>query len=147
MFFFINNLHEKKNILERQDRRNFESVRVLFVICTRVTREYTNFQPIRSASFFMHIINTVANTGVSEREHHFQKLYISQTYHVSFSIAWQKRLEKKLKIPSNVTKLLPSFCHLARPPRNLDRTKLVPSSICFWVQIESLPYPLRDVSQ
>ena len=94
MFFFINNLHEKKNILERQDRRNFESVRVLFVICTRVTREYTDFQPIRSASFFMHIINTVANTGVSEREHHFQKLYISQTYHVSFSIAWQKRLEK-----------------------------------------------------
>ena len=52
MFFFINNLHEKKNILERQDRRNFESARVLFVICTRVTRECTNFQPIRSASFF-----------------------------------------------------------------------------------------------
>ena len=32
----VNNLHEKK-ITERQDRRNFESVHALFVICTRVT--------------------------------------------------------------------------------------------------------------
>ena len=32
----VSNLHEKK-ITERQDRRNFESVHALFVICTRVT--------------------------------------------------------------------------------------------------------------
>ena len=30
-------MKKKKNIRERQDRRNFEIARVLFVICTRVT--------------------------------------------------------------------------------------------------------------
>ena len=32
----VNNVH-KKNIAESQDRRNFESVRALFVICSLVT--------------------------------------------------------------------------------------------------------------
>ena len=36
MLLLFNNVHEKKNA-ESQDRRNFESVRVLLVIFTRVT--------------------------------------------------------------------------------------------------------------
>ena len=36
MFLLLIIYMKKKNIRERQDRRNFEIVRVLFVICTRV---------------------------------------------------------------------------------------------------------------
>ena len=46
VLLFVNNEHKKTS--ESQDRRNFKSVRVLFVICTRVTRECTCFQPIRT---------------------------------------------------------------------------------------------------
>ena len=74
MFLLLIIYMKKKNIRERQDRQNFEIARVIFVICTRVTCECTNFPPVRSASFVMHIINTVVNTGVSEREHHVKKL-------------------------------------------------------------------------
>ena len=47
----------KKNITESQDRRNFESVRALYVVCirvttlTRVTLECIRFQLITSAKF------------------------------------------------------------------------------------------------
>ena len=46
VLLFVNNEHKKTS--ESQDRRNFESERVLFVICTRVTRECIYFQPIRT---------------------------------------------------------------------------------------------------
>ena len=45
MLLLVNNVHKKH---QSQDRRNFESERVLFVICTRVTRECIYFQPIRT---------------------------------------------------------------------------------------------------
>ena len=43
MLLRVDNLHEKKkNITEsHQGRRNFESVRAIFVICTRVTTLYS----------------------------------------------------------------------------------------------------------
>ena len=35
---------------------NFGSAHALFVICTRVTRECTRFQPIRRTQYFMYIV-------------------------------------------------------------------------------------------
>ena len=36
-YYFLRMYMKKKKYAETQDRRNFESVRALFVICTRVT--------------------------------------------------------------------------------------------------------------
>ena len=47
MLLLVNNVH-KKNIAESRQRRNFESVRALFVICIRVTTlrlGYMRMQP------------------------------------------------------------------------------------------------------
>ena len=72
----INNVHEKKKA-ESQDRRNFESVRALFVICTRVTtlqschnfaralhENAIVFSNQKRVIFFMHVINSIKRRGV-----------------------------------------------------------------------------------
>ena len=76
MLLLFNNVHEKKKT-ENQDRRNFESVRVLFVICTRVTtlQSCHNFARVlhenaivfsnqKRVIFFMHVINSIKRRGV-----------------------------------------------------------------------------------
>ena len=71
-FITCYNVHEKKNIAEGQDRRNFESVRALSVICSRVTTMYLRynfalvlqknalvFGQSEARNYFMYIIDKV----------------------------------------------------------------------------------------
>ena len=70
-------MYMKKKKTESQDRRNFESVRALFVICTRVTtlqschnfaralhENAIVFSNQKRVIFFMHVINSIKRRGV-----------------------------------------------------------------------------------
>ena len=69
MWLLFNTVHGKKNA-ESQERRNFESVRALLVICTRVTTSQSCYTRMQSFSanqcvIFLRIINSIKRRGVS----------------------------------------------------------------------------------
>ena len=51
MLLLVYNVH-KENVTKSQDRRNFESEREPFVICTRATTSHTRLRAIRSVYVF-----------------------------------------------------------------------------------------------
>ena len=72
MLLLVNNVHDRNNITESQerDRRNSESVRALFVICTCVTTlhscsvrmRWLSADQKRACNFFVYIITNVSES-------------------------------------------------------------------------------------
>ena len=69
MLLLVNNVHDRNNITESQerDRRNSESVRALFVICTcvhscSVRMRWLSADQKRACNFFVYIITNVSES-------------------------------------------------------------------------------------